>query len=326
MRRRIESLVTGCRNSFASGKTLPLEFRLAQLRQLLRLYEENNDEILGALKLDMRKSSLEGYLYELDLAKNEVRNAIRNLAQWIQPKWLRRNLLMINDMACKVRVPLGTVLILGPWNYPIQLTLVPLTGAIAAGNTCIVKPSEISTHSSNIMAELIPRYLDRQCYQVFEGGPNETKILMEYQFDHVFYTGGITVGKLVHQACNKYLTSCTLELGGKSPVYIDDTALIPYTARRIMWGKCMNMGQTCIAPDYVLCDRKVEEELVKEVKNSLLEWYGTDLKKATDLSRIGNRKHFDKLKRMLNAGAGKIVVGGGVDEEELWIEPSVLGQ
>ncbi|CAG7815000.1 unnamed protein product, partial [Allacma fusca] len=259
----------------------------------------------------------------VELMVNDVREAIRHLRTWTKPKWLRKNWLTFADKGKIERVPFGVVLVIGPWNYPFQLTLVPLCGAIAAGNCVIVKPSEVSVHSAAKMAELIPKYLDPECYHVVMGGPTESEELLKNKFDHIFFTGSIQVGRKIHQAAARHLTPVTLELGGKSPVFIDNTVDYAMAAQRIMWGKCMNMGQTCVAPDFIICTKEVEKAFIAEVKNAMQAWYGSDWKSKPDLARIINAKHFNRLKSYL-LNSGKVAVGGGYDEDDLWIEPSIL--
>lgn len=188
--------------------------------------------------------------------------------------------------------PYGVVLVMGAWNYPLQLTLLPAIAALAAGNCVIIKPSEISEHSAKFIADTVPKYLDQECYQVVCGGIPETTELLKHRFDYIFYTGSTMVGKIIHQAANKYLTPVTLELGGKSPCYLDKTADITIATKRILWGKLMNAGQTCIAPDYVLCTREVQDKFVAEAKKILPEWYGQNVKDSPDLCRIVNQRNY----------------------------------
>jgi acyl-CoA reductase-like NAD-dependent aldehyde dehydrogenase len=227
------------------------------------------------------------------------------------------------DSPIIVKDPYGVVLVIGSWNYPIQVALMPVSGAIAAGNCVVIKPSELAPASAQLLSELIPRYLDEECYQVVTGGPTVARELLKQRFDYIFFTGSTVVGKIVLEAANQHLTPVCLELGGKSPVYVDDSVDMNIAARRIIWGKMVNCGQTCIAPDYVLCSKSTREKLVEKFREILLEWYGADPQKSPDLCRIVNVRHFKRLEGLLNGG-GKAAIGGGTDADDLWIEPTVL--
>ncbi|RXG72998.1 Aldehyde dehydrogenase, dimeric NADP-preferring [Armadillidium vulgare] len=211
---------------------------------------------------------------------------------------------------------------MGAWNYPLQLPLLPVSGAIAAGNTVIIKPSEVAPATATVISELIPKYLDQECYHVVCGGVPETTELLKERFDYIFYTGSTTVGKIVREASNKYLTPTTLELGGKSPVFIDNTVNLDVAVRRLIWGKCINLGQTCVAPDYVLCTKDIRDKIVEKAKEILKEWYGDDPQRSPDLCRIINGRHFSRLVEYLKDG--KPAVGGYYDEADKWIEPTLL--
>ncbi|KAI4456560.1 aldehyde dehydrogenase [Holotrichia oblita] len=297
-------IVHSARIAFQSGRTKSLEFREKQLRNLLRMYEENEQEMLEALK------------------RFEQKQNGSDFKEWAQPEKATRGLPNIMDEALIYKDPYGVVLVIGAWNYPIQLTLIPVSGAIAAGNAVVIKPSEISPASAEFIARTIPKYLDRECYQVMCGGVAETTELLKEKFDYIFFTGNTSVGRIIHAAANKHLTPVTLELGGKSPVYLDDTADIDVATRRILWGKCINAGQTCIAPDYVLCSKQTEAKFIDSARNVLQEWYGKDPQKSPDLCRIVSDNHFKRISKFLFNG--KIVVGGTADAEERFIEPTIL--
>ncbi|ODM94479.1 Aldehyde dehydrogenase family 3 member B1 [Orchesella cincta] len=228
------------------------------------------------------------------------------------------------DRGYILRVPYGVTLVIGTWNYPFQLTLVPVAGAIAAGNCVVIKPSEISSYSAAKIAELIPQYLDPECYAVVNGGSYETDLLLDHKFDYIFYTGSIGIGRKIHAKANKHLTPVTLELGGKSPVYIDDTVDYAITAKRILWGKCMNMGQTCVAPDYIVCTQKVASKLIPHFPAIMHEWYGDNWKAVPDLARIVNKKHFNRVLNLIKTASGQIIMGGETDESDLWIKPTII--
>ncbi|MCL4134849.1 UNVERIFIED_CONTAM: hypothetical protein GTU68_022009 [Idotea baltica] len=247
---------------------------------------------------------------------------LARIDQWTRPEKVPATLVTLFDQSVIYPSPYGVVLVLGAWNYPLQLPLLPVSGAIAAGNCVIIKPSEMAPATAALLAQLIPKYLDPECYRVVLGGIPETTELLKEKFDHIFYTGSTHVGKIVREAANKHLTPTTLELGGKSPVYIDETVNMDIAVKRIIWGKCINMGQTCVAPDYILCTKAVQEKFIEKAKEAIKEWYGEDPKQSPDLCRIINDRNFSRIVEYLKDG--KPVVGGGFDAAERWIEPTIL--
>ncbi|KAM6158063.1 aldehyde dehydrogenase family 3 member B1 isoform 1-T1 [Rhynchocyon petersi] len=273
------------REAFRSGRTRAAEFRLAQLRSLGRFLEENKQLLQEALAQDLHKAT------QLDSA------------------FIRKE-------------PFGLVLIIAPWNYPLNLTLVPLVGALAAGNCVVLKPSEISKSVEKVLAEVLPRYLDQSCFSVVLGGPEETGQLLEHRFDYIFFTGSPRVGKIVMSAAAKHLTPVTLELGGKNPCYVDDDCDLQTVANRVVWFRCFNAGQTCVAPDYVLCSRETQERLVPAMQRAITCFYGDDPKSSPSLGRIIGDKQFQRLQGLL--GCGRVAVGGQSDERERYIAPTVL--
>lgn len=308
--------------AFMSGRTRNVAFRKKQLTALQRMYEEQESEMLQALAADLRKSKHESMLCEIEILKNELIGLLHNLDEWTSPEKPDKPLVNALDDVYVFNDPYGVVLVLGAWNYPIQLTLVPVAAAIAAGNCVIIKPSEIAKNATRFMAETLPKYLDNDCYQVVCGGIPETTELLKHKFDYIFYTGSTRVGQIIHQAANKHLTPCTLELGGKSPCYIDNTADIEISTRRILWGKFINVGQTCIAPDYILCTKEMEEKFLAAAKKVMGEWYGDDLKASPDLCRIINQNNFNRLLGFMKSG--QVALGGKSDLNELYIEPTIL--
>ncbi|XP_055602354.1 aldehyde dehydrogenase family 3 member B1-like isoform X2 [Uranotaenia lowii] len=317
-----EDTVQQLRTSFVNGKTRNVEFRLQQLKNLLRMYEENGTEMAHVLAADLRKHKQEAFVMEIDFLINDLRNIIYNLREWVKPDKPEKSIVNMLDGVHIYKDPFGVVLVIGAWNYPLQLTLVPVAGAIAAGNCVVIKPSEIAAETSKFIARTIPKYLDPECFRVIEGGPKETSELLRQKFDYVFYTGSSRVGKIVHQACSENLTPCTLELGGKSPCYVDNTVDIAIATKRILWGKFINAGQTCIAPDYVLCTKEVQDKFVEESKKILNEWYGTNPKDSPDLCRIINQQHFQRLSSMIKGS--KVAIGGEQDSSEKYISPTIL--
>ncbi|XP_043940011.1 aldehyde dehydrogenase family 3 member B1 [Protopterus annectens] len=310
------------REAFNSGKTRTAEFRLKQLKAMLNLMKENEGALLEALKKDLRKPNFESIISEVLFTKNEIVCAINNLTEWMKPEYVEKTLVTKLDTCFIKKEPFGVALIIGPWNYPIQLVLTPFIGAVAAGNCAILKPSEVSPNSSQLLSELLPKYLDKDCFAVVCGGVKETTELLEEKFDYIFFTGGTHVGKIIMTAAAKHLTPVSLELGGKNPCYVDKSCDINNTAHRIAWARFLNMGQTCIAPDYVLCTKAVREELVPALINCLEEFYGKNPQESEDLGRIINEKHFNRLKALLSSG--KVAVGGQTDEKDKYIAPTVL--
>ena len=224
-------------------------------------------------------------LFEIAYIKNDVRGCINNVDKWVADTHVEKNIVTMMDGTLLHYDPLGVVLIMGAWNYPLMLSLGMLGGAIAAGNCVIVKPSEIAGATSNVIAKLMPEYLDKECFQVVEGGVEDTIELLKVKFDYIFFTGSGTVGQKVREAANKHLTPVTLELGGKCPVWVDTSANMDIAARRILWAKCINLGQTCIAPDYILCTPEAEKRLVAKMKEILFEWYGKKPQDSDNLCR-----------------------------------------
>uniref|UniRef100_A0A665WRX7 Aldehyde dehydrogenase n=1 Tax=Echeneis naucrates TaxID=173247 RepID=A0A665WRX7_ECHNA len=314
--------VLRAREAFLSGRTRTLEFRLQQLQALLTMITEKEAEISTALKQDMNRSQYDTPLLELISIENEIKLAIEKLAEWAAPRPVEKNLLTISDEVYIQPEPLGVVLIIGAWNYPWALTLLPLVGAIAAGNAAVVKPSELSEYSSLLLRALLPRYLDKDLYPVVTGGASETQELLRQRFDHVFYTGSSSVGRLVMEAAARHLTPVTLELGGKSPCYIDRNCNIRTACRRITWGKFVNCGQTCIAPDYILCEPSVQGQVVDRIRRTLLEFYGADPKCSPDYGRIINQRHFSRILSLMEGYTP--VVGGQSDASQCYIAPTVL--
>ncbi len=310
------------RAAFESGRTRPIEWRREQLLQLKKLLKENGDELVAAIHADLGRPELEGWITDVTVTVGEVDLALKSLNRWLKPQRVSTPLNQQPASARIVREPLGVVLIIAPWNYPVQLLLSPLVGALAAGNCAVLKPSEVSAHTSAILGRLIPKYLDRECVALIEGGVDETTALLRERFDHILYTGNGAVGRVVMEAAAKYLTPVTLELGGKSPCIVDEQVDVAVAARRIVWGKFLNAGQTCIAPDYVLVHEARERELLDAMKTALREFYGEDPKRTADFGRVINQRHHRRLAALLSSG--EVVVGGQSDEESCYIAPTIL--
>lgn len=318
----ISTIVTGLRHGFGQGITKPEPHRRAQLQALRAMLVERAPDFEAALREDLGKSPVESQLTEIGFLVGEIDHALDHLSRWMRPRRVGAPLAVQPATASIVPEPLGLVLIIAPWNYPLMLALSPLIGAIAAGNTAIVKPSELAPATSAAIAMLVPEYLDRRTVAVVEGGVTETTELLAQRFDHIFYTGNGRVGRIVAKAAAEHLTPVTLELGGKSPAYVDDTVNLSEVARRLAWGKFMNAGQTCVAPDYVLGRRDVLGRLAPKLADAIHELYGSAVQKNPDYGRIVNDAHFDRLRSYLDDG--EIVVGGGSDASDRFIEPTVL--
>jgi len=318
----IPGLVAGLRRSFESGRTRPLAWRREQLQRLADLMDRHGDELVRALHQDLGKPELEARITDVAIVKNEALAAKKALARWTKPTRVATPLDQQPAKAMVVREPLGVVLVIAPWNYPVQLLLSPLVGALAAGNCAVLKPSEVTPHVSRLLGELVPRYLDGECVCVIEGGVDETTALLRERFDHILYTGNGAVAKVVMKAAAEHLTPVTLELGGKSPCIVDRDVELEVAARRIVWGKFLNAGQTCIAPDYVLVHEAREEELLAAMVRALRDFYGDDPKATPDFGRIVNERHHRRLAVLLKDG--EVVTGGEADEATRYVAPTIL--
>jgi aldehyde dehydrogenase (NAD+) len=319
----IAEIVSKQRDFFQTGQTKSIDFRLAQLKTLKQAIIEHTELIIEALQADLKKPEFEAYATEV-LVYKEVDSAIKDLKNWTQPKKVPVSLEFFPASARIYPEPLGVVLIIGPWNYPLQLIISPLVGAIAAGNCAILKPSELAPHTSRVLAQIIGKSFEPAYIAVLEGGVETSQQLLAEKFDHIFFTGGTAVGKIVMEAAAKHLTPVTLELGGKSPCIVDSDINLEQTARRITWGKFLNAGQSCIAPDYLLVDKKIKDNLLAGIQKCLKEFYGDNPATSPDYARIIHEKHFDRLVKLLKDG--KIIVGGESNSSEFYIAPTVIDQ
>lgn len=319
---QIPKIVTKLRESFESGATRPIEWRKRQLERMNAMLEERETEFLDALAADLGKPRLEAWATDLGIVITEIEHALRHLTSWVKPERVWTPLVQRPGRAAIHREPFGVVLVIAPWNYPVHLLLLPMVGALAAGNTVVGKPSEVTAHTSAVLARVVPEYLDPDCVAIVEGGVAETQTILAERFDHVFYTGNGRVGRIVMEAAAKHLTPVTLELGGKSPVIVDDAANIEVAARRITFGKFLNAGQTCIAPDYALVARHRADELVDQIGRAIHDFYGPDPAASPDYARIVNDAHFQRLEQLLADGTK--AVGGETRASERYIAPTVL--
>lgn len=262
----IRRILARQRTFFAGGKTLDVKFRIDALKKLREAVTIHENDILEALRKDLNKSAFEAYATEIGMVRKELDGAIKKLPKWVRKKRVRTPLIHFLSSSYMVPEPYGVVLIMSPWNYPFQLTFAPLAGAIAAGNCAVVKPSSYSPNTSRLLKDMLGECFGEEYVAVVEGGREANRELLEQKFDYIFFTGSVKVGKVVMEAASKHLTPVTLELGGKSPCIVDKSADIELAARRIIWGKCLNSGQTCVAPDYLLVHRSVKEQLIKAMK------------------------------------------------------------
>ena len=290
------------KKTYESGRTRPLAWRRAQLNALRRLVTENRDAFVSSAMADLGKPAAETVLMELNLVAGEAQFVRNRLSLWTARHPKAMHWMLQPAAGWTIAEPKGVVLIISPWNYPVLLALEPMADALAAGNAVCLKPSELSPNTSKLLAELVPQYLDSEAVRVVEGGPKETGELLKCPFNHIFYTGGGHVGKIVMRAAAEHLTPVTLELGGKSPCFVDRTADINVAARRIAWGKFTNAGQTCVAPDYVLATPDVAEALAERIAVAITEFYGEDPKASPDFGRIINDRHFERLCKLLPVG------------------------
>ncbi|GGQ59001.1 aldehyde dehydrogenase family protein [Streptomyces flaveolus] len=316
----IPETVVRLRGTFDTGVTRSAAWRRRQLHALRRLLRDHTPAIEEALYDDLRKGRTESHLTEIGGVLAEIEHALRHLDRWMRP---RRVSVPLNLKPATARIhpePLGVCLIIAPWNYPLTLTLNPLVGALSAGNAAVVKPSELAPATSALLADLLPRHLE--AVAVVEGAVEETTLLLDQRFDHIFYTGNGTVGRIVAAAAAKNLTPVTLELGGKSPVFIDETADMAVTARRLAWGKFTNAGQTCVAPDYALVTHAARDSLLDALPGAVQQMFGIDPRTSSDYGRIVNDRHFHRLTGLTRAG--DLLTGGAFDADERYIAPTVL--
>lgn len=320
----ITGLVRQQRDFFASGATRDVSFRRAQLEALRKMIRANEGRINEAVALDLRKPPFEAFFSESAYLLSEIDYALKHLDCWTQPGEVPTPLIFLGAESRIYPEPYGVALIIAPWNYPFNLLLTPLVGAIAAGNCAVLKPSELSVHSSAVIASMFAEAFDPGYVAVVEGGMEVNAPLMEERFDYIFYTGGTAVGRVVMGAAAKHLTPVTLELGGKTPCIVDRKARVGHAARRIAFGKFLNAGQTCIAPDYLLVQRELKQPLVEGIRHAVRSFYGEDPRASRHFARIINQHHFERLERLLEAG--EIIMGGERDRDDLFLAPTLIDE
>jgi len=320
----MEELIKKQKQYFATDKTRNLYFRINTLIKLKRAIIDNEKIIAEALKKDLGKSPTESYITEIGVILEEIKFTLKNIKAWVKPEKVKTPLTQFKAHSYIYSEPYGLSLIIGTWNYPFLLCFSPLIGAVVAGNCAIVKPSEVSPNCSEVISKIIEEVFDEGHVKSIEGGVETATELLNQKFDYIFYTGSVNVGKIVMQAASKNLTPLTLELGGKSPCVVDNDIDIDVTARRIVWGKFLNAGQTCIAPDYLYVHKKVKKELIEKIRESIKEFFSDNPKESPDYPRIVTERHLNRLLNLMNNG--KVVIGGESDKEDLYISPTVIDE
>ncbi|WP_278600573.1 aldehyde dehydrogenase [Clostridium tertium] len=309
---------------FYSNKTKDINYRINNLKKLKNLIKENEQDIMDALYKDLRKSNFESYATEIGIVYDELNLHIKNLRKWSKREKRKSPIVHFPAKSYIYKDPYGVTLIIGPFNYPFQLVIAPLIGAISAGNCAIIKPSESTQNIALLLEKIINENFKENYIRVVNplGGKDTVSYLLDLKFDYIFFTGSVSVGKIIMEKASKNLIPVTLELGGKSPCIVDNSAKLGLAAKRIVWGKFLNAGQTCVAPDYILVQKDIKEKLLKELKKELLLQFGSDIKSSSDFPRIVNKHSLLRLKNYLNDG--EIYFGGSVDEKDLYLEPTIL--
>ncbi|GAB2992833.1 aldehyde dehydrogenase [Cyclobacterium sediminis] len=318
----MEKLLLQQREFFDTDQTKNIDFRISQLKKIKAILKENEDLLYEAIYKDFKKSEFETYTTELSLLYHEIDNFIKNTKKWSKRKKVATGMVNFPAKSYILAEPLGVTLVIGAWNYPYQLSILPAITSIAAGNTVILKPSELPVNTSKVMAKLINDNFPENYFHVVEGGVQETKLLLEHRYDKIFFTGSIPVGKIIYQAAAKHLTPVTLELGGKSPTFVLADADLKMTAKRIVWSKFLNAGQTCISPDYVLVDKSIEQAFLDALKMEIEASFENKHKIDENYLQIINTKNFDRLSKLVESG--QVYFGGNLDREERFISPTIL--
>jgi acyl-CoA reductase-like NAD-dependent aldehyde dehydrogenase len=318
----VSQTVAATRRYYNSGETRSVSFRIEQLRKLKSMIRSHEDEIIHSLYNDLKKPPFESYASEIGIMYVEIEDAIRHVKSWSRPRRVATPIIHFLSSSRIYQEPYGVVLIMGPWNYPFHLLIVPLVGAIAAGNCVVIKPSELAGDMSRTLSKLISKYFQPDYICALEGGVETSQQLLAEKFDYIFYTGSTAVGRFVMEAASRNLTPVTLELGGKSPCIVDKDVSMDYAVKRIVWGKFFNAGQTCIAPDYCLVHSAIKEVFVEKMKKTIRDFYGEDPMQSVDYARIINDRHFQRLTHLLSDG--NIIAGGKTDSTNLYIAPTLI--
>ncbi|MYL19691.1 aldehyde dehydrogenase family protein [Halobacillus litoralis] len=320
----MHTVVQAQKSWFKEGHTRSYAFRKEQLQKMKQMLTTFEKPILNALKFDLNKSEYEAYASEIAFLKSEIDHHLKQLKSWMQPTKVKAPLTHTGSKNYIKKEPFGTVLVIAPWNYPVQLALAPVIGAIAAGNTVILKPSELTPTVSWVLKKMVEQYFPSSYITVVEGDKEVTQELLDQPLDYIFFTGSVPVGKIIMEKASKRLIPVTLELGGKSPTIVHKDASVDLAAKRIVWGKFTNAGQTCIAPDYVYVHHEVKADLIRSMKKYIQEFYGENPLKNPDYTKIVNASHFERLSQYLTSGT--TVAGGAVDERQEKIAPTILDQ
>jgi aldehyde dehydrogenase (NAD+) len=319
---KIRELIHNHRAFFATGRTRDLSFRREQLRRLKEMFRANESTIFEALRLDLKKPAVEAYGGDVAIVINEIDHALKHLACWAKPRRARTPIAFFPARSRVLREPYGLALIIAPWNFPFQLTFAPLVGAIAAGNCALLKPPIAAPHSERLIAKLVADYFDPAYISVAEGGAETAEALLAERFDYIFFTGGVATGRRVMQAAAKHLTPLTLELGGKNPCIVDTDVRLDIAAQRIVWGKYFNAGQSCMAVDYLLVDRRIKQALLDRITQTIAEFYGKDPEASPDYGRIVDDGHFKRLVSLIDGC--RIEAGGRTNPASRYIAPTIL--
>lgn len=319
---QIPELLKSQHDFFQTGKTKDVDFRKQVLKKLLQTIQRKEDKICEALYKDFKKPKFESVATETAIVIKEIKLAIKNIKHWSKPKRVPASLLNYPSSDWIYSQPYGTVLIIAPWNYPFQLVISPLIGAIAAGNTVVIKPSEYAPHTAQLLEEIINSLFQKNHVALIQGDVAVSQELLYHKWDYVFFTGSVPVGRIVARAIAEHLTPCTLELGGKNPTIVDETAKVKLAAKRIVFGKFINAGQTCIAPDYVLVHEKIKNTFITALKDEITRFYGNNPKSSKDFARIINQKEYNRLLSLIDQE--KIVIGGEMDPDDYYISPTVI--
>jgi len=320
----ISELVNNQKHFFKSQQTKDIDFRLKLLKALKDEILSREKDIYNALQNDFNKPPFETFISEFGLVISELNLVTKNLKKWTRPKRIKSSLLTFPSRDFIYKEPYGTILIMGPWNYPFLLTMEPVIMAIAAGNTAVLKPSELTKHTSRLVQEILEKIFKSNHVVICQGGVDVAKELLDQKWDYIFFTGSVRVGKIIAKAAAKNLTPVTLELGGKTPCIIDDTIDLNLVSKRIVWGKLLNYGQTCISPDYILVKKEVKDDFIRHIKIRIIKAYGENPQKSKDLPRVINQQNFLRLKNLLKDV--DVVFGGDIDESDLYIAPTLVNE
>ncbi len=318
---KIKSIIDRQRAFFESNATRPIDFRIAQLKKLRKAIQEHEEDIYTALNNDFRKSKFETFATEIGIVYEEISIMLKHIKKWTTPDLVKDTITNFPSRNYIYSDPYGVALIIGAWNYPFQLTLAPIVGAIAGGNTCIIKPPRAAIHTYHVIEKIISENFEAEYITVLDE-QSDNKEMLEYRYDYIFFTGGVEIGKTIARAAAEYLTPTTLELGGKSPCIVDKSVAIEIAAKRIAWGKFLNGGQTCVAPDYLLLHEEIKDKFYVAFKKALQSFYGNEPQDSADYPRIINDRHFNRLAAMIKDGT--IIVGGQTDSDTRYIAPTMI--